>query len=495
MNTEQIIMNIAREDFIPDLKPYMSTDDTGRAQLFATTACDKLRYCLDTDTFWRYTGTLWEAAGDGAGLTATREFAYQVQQWADKLPEGSQERIWAKTWGMAFFKAKTRRMLLDMVRGEEALRVSAADFDRHPFKLNTPQGVIDLHTGQCQPHDPSLLLTQITGVPYDPAGRCPQFEAFVREFCGGDEETYAWLQKLAGYALTGDTSEQMFLIMNGPGGNGKSTYWDILRQVFGTYAAAADPKAFVRYEKSADKVPEQIDALRGKRLVTSSEPPKGSRWDEDLLKALTGDEEVRTRRLFSNGSVWRPACKLVFSANHLPLLSNDMATWRRVRLMQCTADFSNSSKRVLGYAKGVVAAEGPAILRWLVEGCLAWQRERLGNCPAITLATAAYRQDSDVIGLFLKERCDVAQAGTAAASDYKVASSALYDAYKLWCDDNRSMPVGNRRLTQDLQERGFQVRRTKACNTLTGLRLASAHRAAGQDHVNLTLMAPAERVG
>jgi putative DNA primase/helicase len=70
-------------------------------------------------------------------------------------------------------------------------------------------------------------------------------------------------------------------------------------------------------------------------------------------------------------------------------------------------------------------AEWPAILRWLIEGCLDWQANGLVRPASVLAATKEYFADQDIFTQWLDEECDFEP-----GNDWKKASIA--DLFRSW---------------------------------------------------------------
>lgn len=329
-----------------------------------------------------------------------------------------------------------------LAQGHVAIDQERLDADA--WALNTPSGVVRLLTGGLEPHDRDALHTKITGA--SPEGDCPTWIAFLTRIMGGDAEMVAFLQRVVGYCLTGSTREQCIFILYGNGSNGKSTFLDTIRSVLGDYVRHARAETFMKDNRGGG-IPNDVAALRGARVVTASEPSQGERLDESLVKEMTGDSAMTARFMRGEFFTFQPQFKVLLATNHRPVIrGTDHGIWRRIRLVPFTEKISDEEKdRELG-AK--LAREASGILRWAVEGCLAWQREGLNPPEAVLMATDAYRADMDLLGHFLAERCVVGA--------QTVKNTPLYKAFYDWCTDNGEKPRSHKWMSEALQDRGFK---------------------------------------
>ena len=205
-------------------------------------------------------------------------------------------------------------------------------FDCDPFLLNTPAGVIDLRTGQLTQHDSQLYLTKCTGTAADFDMPTSTFDGFMRRIMGGDAEMIAYLQRVAGYALTGSTQEHALFFCYGVGANGKSTFINALIECLGDYHRTAPIETFT--SSPHDRHPTELAGLRGARLVTSVETEEGRRWAESRIKSLTGGDKISARFMRQDFFEYLPQFKLIVAGNHKPgLRSVDEAIKRRFHLI------------------------------------------------------------------------------------------------------------------------------------------------------------------
>src|SRR6185369_288445 len=198
--------------------------------------------------------------------------------------------------------------------------------------------IIDLRTGSTLPHDPEQYITKITTDAS--SGECSRWLQFLAEITGDDIELQRFLQRIAGYSLTGSTREHALFFFYGPGGNGKGVFLNTLSAILADYAAVAPMEAFIATQ--GERHPTDLAGLRGARLVTSQETEEGRRWAESKIKALTGGDPITARFMRQDFFTYQPAFKLVVAGNHKPGLRGvDEAIRRRFHLVPFLARFAN----------------------------------------------------------------------------------------------------------------------------------------------------------
>jgi putative DNA primase/helicase len=276
-----------------------------------------------------------------------------------------------------------------------------------PFLLGCANGTLDLRTGALRTANPDDLISLGNDVPYDPDAKCPRWEQALEEIFAGDESLVSYIQRKVGYALTGDTREQVVDVLQGSGGNGKDTIIKPIMRIVGEQALTTPMETFAR---SRDKgVRNDLARLHRARLVIASESAEGRRLDETTIKAVSGGGSVAARFLYGEFFEFTPQFKVWLVTNHKPRVEgDDDAIWRRLRLIPFNVSFIGREDKELG---SKLERELPGILAWAVRGCLAWQAEGLGLPRAVEQSTNEYRADEDLLGLFLDQRCKLTVEG------------------------------------------------------------------------------------
>src|SRR5262249_48162159 len=192
--------------------------------------------------------------------------------------------------------------------------------------------------------------------------------------------------------------------------------------------------------------------LNGARLVMAQETKKGRRWDEAKIKSLTGGDKITARFMRQDFFDFTPTFKLFICGNHKPRLDSvDEAIRRRLLLVPFTVQIP-VDERGQGLAEKL-EAEWPAIPRWVIDGCLEWQRIGLAPPPIVLDATAAYFRDEDILQQWLDE-C-VEDGGQFAFS----RTTDLFLSWQGWCETRNLKQGSERALSGTLVDRGFVKKR------------------------------------
>ncbi len=306
-----------------------------------------------------------------------------------------------------------------LVKCDRAIAVAVESLDYDPWLLNTPGGMIDLRTAAMLPPDPDQLCTRSTSVAPDFNGARPEWDRFLEEATAGDKDLQGYLQRLGGYALTGSTREQKYAFIYGPGGNGKGLFLGVLMGILGSYHKDSPMETFVA--SNNDRHPTELASLAGARLVSASESEAGKRWDEAKLKRMTGGDPITARHMREDFFTYIPQFKLIFIGNHKPeIRSLDPAMMRRTHLVP----FMTKPKVIDLELGSKLRAEWPAILAWLLQGCLEWQERGLEAPESVQCATEEYFSESDQVGQWIEECTEPT------AADEWVPLLTLWDSWR-----------------------------------------------------------------
>lgn len=337
-----------------------------------------------------------------------------------------------------------------LARADRRHAATPEQWDGDPWLLNTPGGVVDLKTGRVRPHDRADHMTKLATA--TPRGAAPAWSAFLESVTDGDRDLQEYLARIAGYALTGATTEQALFFLYGTGANGKSVFVNTLAAILGDYATNAPIDTFM--ETRSERHPTDLASLRGARLVSSIEVENGRRWAEAKIKALTGGDTISARFMRQDFFEYRPQFKLLIAGNHKPAIRDvDEAMRRRFHMVPFTVTIPPERRDKTLLER--LLAERDGILRWAVDGCLAWQESGLRPPAVVMGATAEYFSEEDSTGRWMAERCVLAPNGFA-------LTAALFASWKAWAEASEE-PVGSlKRFSQTLESRGFSKHRSVA---------------------------------
>jgi putative DNA primase/helicase len=361
----------------------------------------------------------------------------------------------------ALASAKTVAAVHSLARSDRRLAATVDQWDVDPWSLNTPDGVIDLATGSLRAHRAVDYMTKITAVAPDHECPTPIWLAFITRITDGNTDLIAFLQRMAGYALTGSTKEHALFFLHGSGANGKSTFLNAVTGIVGDYHVTAAIETFTASKQ--DRHPTDLAGLRGARLVTSVETEEGRRWAESKIKALTGGDKIAARFMRQDFFEYTPTFKLIIAGNHKPSLrSVDEAIRRRFHLVPFNVVIPERERD--GDLGDRLRDEWPGIFAWMIDGCLQWQRCNLAPPEIVKCATIAYLDAEDAITAWLDE------SGVRDPQAWE-SIKMLFASWKAWADSAGEHAGTSKRLSQNIEKRGLIAQRRNYARGYVGFRI------------------------
>ncbi|UJX40361.1 DNA primase [Desulfovibrio sp. JY] len=328
---------------------------------------------------------------------------------------------------------------------DDPLLVSMKEFDADPYLFGVANGVIDLRTGEFRQARPSDRIKRTCNVTWEGIdAACPRWEAFVKEIVGEDADVAAFLQRVFGYAITGQSSEPLFVVLNGEGRNGKTVMVETLGRVCGDYMAPIPAELLLDQgqARDADKPTPTIMSLNGLRVAYATESEENRRFSIARVKWLSGDDRLTGRYMWENNPTsFYPTHTLFLLTNHRPHAgAHEYAFWDRLRLVDFPFRYvdnpkaENERQRDKTLGDHFERHELPGILAWLVKGCLAWQRDGISPPSSVLAATEEYQREEDHLQDFVEE-CLITTEGA------RVTATEIYDLYTRWYMKNRGKYV------------------------------------------------------
>lgn len=382
------------------------------AQEFITRYGQAVRYDHDAKVWFIWTGSHWRKD------TTHLAFSYAVGLARELTLNGSEAA--RKSAGRAAFA----RGVEEIASRTQSVSVTRGVWDLDQDVLGTPNGVVDLKTGLLHPATPDSMITKQALVGPSEKEECPLWLKFLGETAGNDPEMIEFLQRWAGYCLTGQTIEQVLAFLYGLGGNGKSVFVNALARIMGDYARSAGMETFTASQN--ERHPEELARLAGARLVFASETDSGRKWAEARVKRITGGEPIPARFMHQNSFEFTPQFKLTILGNHAPTIDNlDDAMRRRFLIVPFTIKPAEPDLRL----EEKLMAEAPGILRWAINGAVKWYAGRLTRPAKVDQATQEYFAEQDIFASWVQEECDRSPGNSAMFEK----TAILYSSWKDYC--------------------------------------------------------------
>ncbi len=395
--------------------------DTGNAEYLAKIYGADLRYDHRRKRWLRFGPHYWVPDKDGQVARLAIEAAKARYIGAVDIKD-SQEKKAASSWAIASESKMRVDACISIASRIKPFADKGDSWDTDRMLPGCENGIIDLHTGTLRPGKPEDRITMSVSMDFDPDAKCPKWEKFLAEIFDDDKELIDWLWRALGYSITGDTTEQIFFVGYGEGGNGKSTFFSMICSVLGDHAYTSPFATFKLPEPSSSN---DLATLELRRFVTSCETNKDVSLNLERIKTLTGEDRITARYLYKEFETYPPYLKIWLFVNDKPEINDDStATWRRLRLIPFNKQFLKNERDLRLGEK--LRAESQGVLAWLVKGCLEWQCRGLSDLPACVRArTIEYMKEADTASKFIEGYC-------VAGENEEVRAGVLYSAYKRW---------------------------------------------------------------
>ena len=469
--------------------------DIGQAKVLCMDLAGELAYTTGTG-FLCYNGQYWEASDVKADGLA---FGFLDRQLEDALQHLSADRSALITSGVSegMLRAGSRALekslslrqlplLEDYLSAQQyhhfvlqrrnqqyirstlntarpMLEMLPTDFDTDENLLNTPEGTWDLRTGERHDHDPSDYITHMTAFAPGEEGKDLWASALDTFFCS-DPELIGYVQQIVGLAAIGAVYQEAMVIAYGDGSNGKSTFWNTISSVLGSYSGTISADALT--VGCRRNVRPELAEVRGKRLLIASELEEGTRLSTSIVKQLCSTDDISAEKKYRDPFKFRPSHTLVLYTNHLPRVgASDRGTWRRLRVIPFHAVITGNGD-VKNYSKYLLEHAGPAVMQWIIEGAKAViEADYDPPAPAcVREAVRAYRDENDWLSHFLDECCEISE-------NSREKSGELFAAYRAFCARTGEYARSIADFSRALDQRGFERRRSSSGVTVFGLAL------------------------
>lgn len=406
--------------------------DFGNAERLAQQYKGKLKYNTSLKKWFFWNGVVWVEDTIKYVERCVQDSVRKLRKDANSI-ENEKERSRVIKWAL---KSESKA-ILDATRriaeGQLVFVSNGKGWDEKPMLFACQNGVIDLTTGELNEGNPDDLLTIQAPVTHELGAEREVWERFIDETFQGDSNLIHWIQKAMGYTLTGHNNEEMLFFCYGDGGNGKSKFFEALSFVFGQYQGELQEYTVSLHKDVKENVTD-ILTLKNKRFCVFDETQKKTKLNEARLKKWSSAKKEEARVLGTSNIVsFRIQFKMWFFFNHLPNINDETeGWWRRIRYIhfEYTVPEDKIDKNLLKKLE----KEASGILNWLIEGCLMYQAEGLGDVPAkVVRATKEQKENNDPLDLFIQDVCEIGE-------DFTQAPAEFYPIYAQWARKQELKP-------------------------------------------------------
>ena len=471
--------------------------DVGQAIVLSREYMDRLRFSPATD-YIVFNGSFWEESQPNAQGIAQELTARQLEEAETEIQrcmkEMSDNGAWAMLAAMGTKKAmaafnEAQRRSFEKYERAEAYRkyaikhrdtkyISAALKEARPmiqieqrvldadeFLLNLPSGTCDLRTGAVREHNAQDYITKQTAV--DPSGDgMDVWEDALQTFFQGDTDLIRYVQEIVGLAAIGKVYIEALVIAYGEGRNGKSTFWNTIARVLGTYSGNMSADTLTVGCKRNVK-PELAEA-KGKRMIIAAELEEGMRLNTSNVKQLCSTDEIYAEKKYKAPFSYVPTHTLVLYTNHLPRVGAiDQGTWRRLIVIPFNAKIEGKAD-IKNYSDFLFKTAGGAVLSWIIEGAkrVIASDYKIVQPRVVQDAIQKYKENNDWLAHFLDDCCEV-------GDDFEAKSGEFYNAYRSYCLQMGEYTRSTTDFYSALESTGVVRKRTRTGVIIYGLKLKS----------------------
>lgn len=413
--------------------------DVANANHFVLRNSDRLKFCHSWEKWIAWDGCRWKVSDDGTPLRLAKSLCEEIFQLAMKSTIEE-----APTFAAATARLPRLQAILTLAAAE--MPVAVEELDQNEWLLNCINGTVDLRTGELRGHRREDMISKLCPTEFHPDAIAPTWDKFLNDVFHNDSEIVSFIRRLFGYCITGSVCEQKLPFFWGSGSNGKTTLLSAVTSAVGKDYTMQGQSAIL-IERNNESHPTELADLFGRRLVVLSETDSNRKLAEGTVKALTGSEPIRARRMREDFWEFNPTHKLILATNHKPVVrGTDHAIWRRLLLVPFTMKFEGAA--IDKSLPKKLEQERTGILAWCVRGCVEWLQCGLQPPETVLAATASYRGQEDVIGRFFDACCERSPA-------YAELFKDLYKACARWCEDGGDSLPQKKVLAEWLQDAGF----------------------------------------
>lgn len=450
-------------------------DDMGLVSMYSQAYCGVLQY-LDSGEEWRiWDGQRWTRDNKGRYQLASRKMLMGILDYSREQERLGNER------GKDMVKAAVKLATLSKVasianvaKRDECIAAVPQDFDTHKDLVTVENGTLNLRTRELTDFDPNLKLTKKIKAVYDPKAEGPRTRAFLSQI-QPDPEVLAYMQRLVGYTVLGNSDERVLPIVHGASGSGKSAFLEMLYYVLADFAAVTDPSTLMPQPDNYQGPSEKLHSLIGTRFVKMSELPENASLNQALVKSITGSDTQKTRPLYGQLQEWQVEYVVWMATNNLPkITSTDGAIWKRVKPICFPNVFVNEDGSVTSGAgdkdigRQLARDEAPFILNWILEGITEYLDKGLDEPAQIGAWLTGYRDEMDTTRQFMAEAQENGQLKV--EEGQTIPARDLYKVYLAWAADAQvKYPLSAQTFKQRMQVNGYGQVKTNTANVWKGI--------------------------
>lgn len=354
--------------------------------------------------------------------------------------------------------------ILNYLKRLPNVAVNINDFDKDKHLLNLNNGIYNIKTQQLIPHDPVFMMSKITPINYNPKAISPKFWSFLYKIFDDNHKLVSFIRRALAITFSGESLEEVLFFCYGSGANGKSVFFKLLEIVYGDYFQKAPNSMIMQQERN--NIPNDIAQLPNRRMVLCAELPDDQRFNESIIKDLTGNDSIQARFLRQEFFTFTPTHTLWLYGNHKPKIhGSDYGIWRRICLIPFAVTIPVEERIPQHELLDSFMEELEGILFWILDGYKDYQKFGLDIPDIVRMATNEYKEDNDVILDFMNE-CTVSD------GNYSIPTKDLYTTYTLYTKENKSYTISNKKFFAKVEEKGYHKKEIRGnAKAFVGIKL------------------------
>jgi len=441
--------------------------DLGNNKRFVRRFGRDIRYCHPWRAWYIWNGSRWEMDESGRIMVHGKYTVNRIEDEAGKT-SGDHAQKEMYSWSGTSQGYNRIKSMIALSASDVPILPHQIDADKN--LINFPNGTLEIDTGTFREHRQDDLCSKVMGAPYDLSADCPLWKRFIGEIFEDNQDLITFVQRALGYTLTAEIKERAIFLCYGSGANGKSTLLNTVAAAMGDYAQQTESITFTVQKR--EQVRNDLAALKGARLVLALESGKDKKLDEAIIKQVTGGDKIAARFLFKEYFEYTPEFKIWWGFNHRPRIDDiTESIWDRIKLIPFNLRIPEE-KRDLDLPQKL-QAELPGIIKWMLEGLQEYRGIGLKEPEIVKAATAEYQEEQDILGEWIRERCDKGP---------WEESTELYINYHSWSLDRQETPMSPRKFGIEMGDRykrernsatgkkgykGIRLKDSKTFDTLT----------------------------
>ncbi len=333
------------------------------------------------------------------------------------------------------------------------------DFGARKGLVGVENGVLNLETRELEDFDPEFLIMTKIPVKYDPEAECPKIKEFIKDIVAGGKNVKK-IQEMIGYTLLRENPLNKAFMGLGPGGNGRSTLFDLIHDFLGRENTASVDLADLIYDKfaSAD--------LFGKLGNFCADISDRKIKHSGRFKKLVGEDQIRAQHKNQDAFHFKCYATPWFSANELPETTDKTRSFYRRWIIinfpyTFTADEGELEKE--GFKEKDPELPDPlkteeefsGLLNWALDGLdRVLEQKKFTGERSIKKKRRLWERESDPVREFLDDWC-------IEEKDFEIPKEIVRQAYHKFCAENDYTFLSPGPLTKKLKSHGVSSSRPR----------------------------------